>query len=97
MTRTVDSNDERRVVEERFIRALRDNRVLCGVDPDAVRGVDLIGTGKVDSLGMLKLLAILEDDFGISVEQGDVISRLRSVDDCIGYIVARSLERGTCH
>jgi acyl carrier protein len=51
---------------------------------------DLLATGVIDSLGLLKVIAWLEDRFGISSEDLDLeLSAFRSID-AISELVSRA-------
>lgn len=48
---------------------------------------DLLGSGLVDSMGMMKFIGFIESEFGFTVPPGDmVIENFMTVDAIEGYI-----------
>jgi acyl carrier protein len=61
-----------------------------GVSPDA----DLFGTGLVDSVGLQRLVAHLEDTYGIRVADEDLVPENFGTLDALGRFVARRVAEG---
>ncbi|MGH1506189.1 MAG: acyl carrier protein [Acidimicrobiales bacterium] len=52
---------------------------------------DLLLTGQVDSLGVVQIVAWLEDRLGIEIDPADVVlEHFQSVDAMIGYVRRRT-------
>jgi acyl carrier protein len=73
-----------KTIEQRVIECIDDQ--LCGtVDVTTVtRAVELESLG-ADSLDVLEIVMMLEDEFGIEIADQDV-PRLRTVDDLVRYV-----------
>ncbi len=89
MTNGTALASERKIVAERFFQLIRENHVLRNADPADVRDEDLVGTGILDSLGLLKLLALVEDEFGVHAGQEELITQIRTIEECVDYIFLR--------
>ena len=54
---------------------------------------DLLGGGLVDSLGIMRLIAFIEDEHAINVPPGDVtIENFRSIETVARYIEERTAQ-----
>jgi acyl carrier protein len=54
------------------------------------RETDLLLTGLVDSLGVVEIVAWLEDRLGMDIDPGDVIlEHFQTVDRVVGYLERR--------
>jgi acyl carrier protein len=52
---------------------------------------DLVGTGLLDSLALVELLAQLEETFGVSISSDDLeIENFRSIDSIAGFVARRT-------
>lgn len=57
---------------------------------------DLLLTGLVDSLGVMRLVAYIEDTFAVSVHPGDVtIENFRTIADMTRYIQEQQVSAPT--
>ena len=66
---------------------IEDNFVLHGSTTPLEDDTSLLDTGRVDSTGVLTLVAYIEDTFGIAVNDEDLIpDNFDSIDRIIGYI-----------
>jgi len=58
-------------------------------------GEDLLGSGLVDSLGVMRLVTHIEKTYGVSVPPDDVtIENFMSVETMVAYLGARGVEDG---
>jgi acyl carrier protein len=57
-------------IEQFILTELVPGGQRAGLDPNE----PLVSSGVIDSLGMLRLITFLEDDLGIKVADGDVLS-----------------------
>lgn len=65
-----------RAITEFIVREFLPDVPPAGLDPDT----DLVADGVIDSLGLLKLLVWLEDEYGINADEVDLAPEsLRSV------------------
>ena len=77
---------------ERVLRAfLVENFPLGGdienLDPD----VSLLEAGVIDSTGVLELIGFLEDTFGLSIPDEDLVpANFDSIANILGYVARRS-------
>lgn len=64
---------------------------LPGEAPEALTDdVKLISDGIIDSLGSLKLVAFIEEKFGVQIEAHEIdADRLDHIDDIVGLISSR--------
>ncbi len=52
---------------------------------------DLVGTGLLDSLALVELLAQLEETFGVSISTDDLeLENFRSIASIAGFVVRRT-------
>jgi acyl carrier protein len=52
---------------------------------------DLVGTGLLDSLALVELLAQLEEAFGLSISTDDLeLENFRSIDRIAGFVARRT-------
>jgi acyl carrier protein len=52
---------------------------------------DLVGTGLLDSLALVELLAQLEETFGVSISTDDLeLENFRSIDRIAGFVARRT-------
>lgn len=65
---------------------------LPGEAPEALTDdVKLISDGIIDSLGSLKLVAFIEEKFGVQIEAHEIdADHLDSIDDIVGLISSRA-------
>ncbi len=65
---------------------------LPGEAPEALTDdVKLISDGIIDSLGSLKLVAFVEEKFGVQIEAHEIdADHLDSIDDIVGLISSRA-------
>ena len=76
-------------MRETIVRILR----TVGTEPDAdLEGLDLVGSGVLDSLGFIELVNALEDAYGIEIQPTQIDpDAWRSVES-IEALVARLVE-----
>ena len=68
-----------------------ENFLFGDADPLADDGMSLLDGGIIDSVGVMELVAFLEQDFGIKVADEDLIpENLDSVDNLVNYVTARA-------
>jgi acyl carrier protein len=77
--------------EEATDRLLRFVNAEVSVSPDPVEsGTDLLLSGAVDSLGVVRITQWMEDEFGIEVEPIDVtLENFQTVTRMVAYLSAR--------
>ena len=52
---------------------------------------DLVGSGLLDSLALVELLAHLEETFGVSISTDDLeLENFRSIDSIAGFVTLRT-------
>ncbi|KPQ09985.1 MAG: Acyl carrier protein [Saliniramus fredricksonii] len=80
---------------ETALRSFITENFLFGDDSRAIAGSDsLIQNDLMDSTGILELVAFLEDHFGISVADEDIMpENLDSIDRITAYVTRRQEEQ----
>lgn len=69
----------------RLLRFVQEEVCLGGIELDL--DTDLLLTGAVDSLGVIRITQWLEDETGISVDPGDVtLDNFQTVDRMLIYV-----------
>ncbi|MEM6469273.1 MAG: acyl carrier protein [Planctomycetota bacterium] len=73
----------------RLIKFIREELVA---DPDAISDeTDLLGSGHIDSMGIMRLVNHLESEFGVSVPPEDVtIENFETVTKIASYLEAQT-------
>jgi acyl carrier protein len=72
----------------RLLEFVRDEVSIGGIDLRA--DTDLLLTGAVDSLGVIRITQWLEDSAGIAVDPGDVtLENFQTVDRMVAYARSR--------
>ncbi len=71
------------------IKAFIESKLLSGREVSGEE--NLLLSGLVDSLGVMRLVAFLEATFGFKVPAGDVkLSNFSTLDDIVRYVGARA-------
>lgn len=68
---------------------VRENYAVDDTDPHFDRGVDLFEAGYVDSVGLVELLAFIEEEFGIDVPDEQLASDEFTTIDGIAGVLGR--------
>jgi acyl carrier protein len=76
-------------VEERIERFIREQFAVSVADPHFDRSVDLFETGYVDSVGVVELLAFLNEEFGVEVPENLLLSEDFTYVNGIARIVSK--------
>ncbi len=64
--------------------------------PSIGGGDDLLGSGLVDSIGVTRLIAHIEQSYGVAVPPGDVtIENFMTVDAITSYLGTRGVTHGS--
>ena len=67
------------------------SEILHGRNVDLNEDEDLLGTGILDSLSILQLVAFVEERFGIRVPDEDVVyDNFKSINSLVGYLQQQS-------
>ncbi len=75
---------------EKLRQFIRDN-FLLGRPMEFGDGDSFLDRGVIDSTGVLELVAFLEDEFKITVEDEELLpANLDSIDNLLGYLEAKS-------
>ena len=83
----VNTTDQR-TLEASLLGFMRDEVILGNEPLEAT--TDLVMTGLVDSLGVVRIVGWLEDRFGIEIDPGDVvIEHFESVAAMVAYLRGR--------
>ncbi|MBV7333005.1 acyl carrier protein [Chloroflexi bacterium TSY] len=73
--------------ESEIIRFITDDLLLGMNDTPVTPDVNLLTTGLVDSLGVMRLVMFIEEEFGINVPPEDVtIEHFLTVSDMVRYL-----------
>lgn len=74
---------------ERLLRFIQDEVCIGGVE--LASDTDLLLTGAVDSLGVIRITQWLEDEAGTEVDPGDVtLENFQTIDRMLAYVHARA-------
>jgi acyl carrier protein len=78
------------------VRAFVISNFLFGQDNEAlVNDSSFLETGVVDSTGILELVAYVEQQFGIAVEDGELIpANLDSIDNVTAFVTRKLAAKG---
>jgi acyl carrier protein len=76
-------------VQERIERFIRDQFMVRADDPRFSRTTDLYENGFVDSVGVVELLAFIDEEFGVEIPEPLLLSKDFSNIDGIAGIVNR--------
>jgi acyl carrier protein len=79
---------EAAAIADRLEKFLREQFLVADDDPMFTRAVDLYETGYVDSVGLVELLAFIDDEFGVEVPEEALLSPSFSNIDGIARVVA---------
>ncbi len=72
---------------EKIREFIVENFLFGDAGPLAGDGISLLDTGIIDSVGVLELVAHLEGDFGLDIDDEDLIpENLDSVDNLVNFI-----------
>jgi acyl carrier protein len=76
---------------EHQIRTFLADIFFLGDDPAGLPGTkSLIGSGIIDSTGVLELVCFLEEEYGIAVADDDVVpENLDTVDNIVRFVSSR--------
>jgi len=70
------------------------NELLHGRKVALTNDADLLGAGIVDSLGILRLVAFIEDRFGVKVPDEDVVfENFQSIGAMASYVAQRQVAK----
>jgi acyl carrier protein len=75
-------------IADRIEKFLREQFLIADDDPGFTRTVDVYESGYVDSVGVVELLAFIEEEFGVEVPEGELLSDEFSTIDGIARVVA---------
>jgi acyl carrier protein len=74
---------------ERVEKVIFDGLVEVGAERDAIKRDATLEELDVDSLDLVEVAQIVEDEFGVNLE-GDAVQNVRTVGDVVDLVVARS-------
>jgi acyl carrier protein len=74
---------------ERVEKVIFDGLVEVGAERDAIKRDATLEALDVDSLDLVEVAQIVEDEFGVNLE-GDAVQNVRTVGDVVDLVVARS-------
>ena len=72
---------------ERLIQLCDELEILPG---GAARwaGVDLIETAQVESMQLVQLSAVIEEEFGVAISREEMVHKVRTLEQVAAFIVA---------
>jgi acyl carrier protein len=74
---------------ERVEKVIFDGLVEVGAERDAIKRDATLEELDVDSLDLVEVAQIIEDEFGVNLE-GDAVQNVRTVGDVVDLVVAKS-------
>jgi acyl carrier protein len=74
---------------ERVEKVIFDGLVEVGAERDAIKRDATLEELDVDSLDLVEVAQIVEDEFGVNLE-GDAVQNVRTVGDVVDLVVAKS-------
>jgi acyl carrier protein len=75
-------------IAERIEKFLREQYLIADDDPGFTHTVDIYESGYVDSIGVVELLAFIDEEFGVDIPEEELLSDEFSNIDGIARIVA---------
>lgn len=82
-----------RDISSRLLAFVQDD--VCNGGVDLALDTDLLLTGAVDSLGVIRITQWLEDETGIMVDPGDVtLENFQTIDRMLTYVGKQQAEQG---
>jgi acyl carrier protein len=82
-------------IEQEVRQFLRDNFPLSADGVALDREDSLIEVGVIDSTGVLELIAFLEQQYGITVEDNEVLpANLDSIDQIVAFVQRKQVAQG---
>lgn len=82
-----------RDISSRLLAFVQDD--VCNGGVDLTLNTDLLLTGAVDSLGVIRITQWLEDETGIMVDPGDVtLENFQTIDRMLTYVGKQQAEQG---
>lgn len=80
----------REQVLNRLREFVNENFLYMRPDFELKNDASLLGSGIIDSMGVMEMLAFLEDEFGVVVDEADVVEETIGTLDAIAtYVMAR--------
>lgn len=78
-------------MEEKILSYIHEQLLDVDMDEDLDSETDLLGSGILDSLGMVQLIAFVEKEFDVNVEPEDmVIENFMDINCICNYISSKS-------
>jgi len=77
-------------VKDKLIEQFKENNIIENADYESILNKDLINSGLIDSMAMMKAQAIIEDEFGVEIPEEKLLGDLRTLDDMIKYLATES-------
>jgi acyl carrier protein len=75
-------------IAERIEKFLREQYLIADDDPGFTRSADIYESGYVDSIGVVELLAFIDEEFAVEIPETELLSDEFSNIDGIARIVA---------
>lgn len=80
-------------VRERLIALLREHEIITEDLPPQTWNTDLYDHALLDSMGIVHMLELVREEFGVEIDPDVLAVELTSLDAICGYICARQGER----
>jgi acyl carrier protein len=77
---------DRESVKVKLIALIREHHLLETDDFYSLFDKDLINTGMINSMAMIRMQAIVEHDFGVTIPEELMVGHLRTINDFIDFI-----------
>lgn len=80
---------EIRIIKEELFAACLEQGLFEAADAPGIWNADLIDSGAIDSMGLLTLEGILEEDFGVAIPHEMLVAELRTLNKLAEYVRAQ--------
>ena len=77
---------DRNEVKNRLLKMCVENEIFKFSDLHASLTIDLVDYGMVDSMSLMTLQGLIDEEFNVEIATELIVIELRTIDDIINYI-----------
>jgi acyl carrier protein len=77
---------KREDIKSKLLNLIREHNLLETTDFESMLDKDLLNSGIINSMAMIRMQAIVEHDFGVTIPEDLMIGHLRTINNFIDYI-----------
>ena len=78
---------DREAIKTKLLSIIREYNLVNAAEIDSLLDQDLINSGVIDSMAMIRMQALVEHDFGVTIPEELMVGHLRTINDFIDFIV----------